>query len=98
MTMNTFKSLLTAAGADLSNGHDQGLDLQCKATGAVKHVIMIQRVLGDIRLSAHVITDNGVCKLTEITVPRCQDQTVPLPSEYDTRTNVHRLNRQSGQL
>ena len=71
MTMDTFKSLLTAAGADLSNGHDQGLDLQCKAAGAVKHVLMIQRILGDIRLSANVVLDNGVCKLTKITVPSC---------------------------
>ena len=46
MTMDSFKSLLTSAGADLSKGGNDGLDMQCKVVPYVKSaVIFSQRVL-----------------------------------------------------
>jgi hypothetical protein len=71
MTMDTLKSLLTASGTDPSKSGDQGLDMQCKAADAVGQLILSQRVLGGIRINAHVITDNGVCKLNQISVTGC---------------------------
>lgn len=71
MAMDTFKSLLTASGTDLGKGGDQALDMQCKAATAVNDVIMIQHVVGAIRVNTHVIMDSGVCKLTEISLMGC---------------------------
>jgi hypothetical protein len=76
MTMESFKGLLTASGADLSGGGSGALDLQCKASAYVKHDIMSQHVLtkasgGEIRLTGHLVMDNGTCKLTEISVAGC---------------------------
>lgn len=76
MTMDTFRTLLTAGGADLSTGGNHSLDLQCKATAYVKNVVMIQRVLKKddgsvVSVSTHVIDDNGVCKLTQISLTGC---------------------------
>ena len=76
MTMDTFRTLLTAGGADLSTGGNHSLDLQCKVTAYVKNVIMVQRVFRKddgtiVSVSTHVVDDNGVCKLTEITLTGC---------------------------
>jgi hypothetical protein len=76
MTMDTFKSLLTAAGADLSTGGGHSLDLQCKVTAVVKHVVMSQSILKKadgsvIGVSTEVVTDNGVCKLVNISLTGC---------------------------
>jgi len=76
MTMDSFKKLLTAAGADLRRGGEQALDNQCKATAYAKHVLMSQHVLtnaggGEVRISTQIINDNGTCRLTEISVGGC---------------------------
>ena len=77
MTMESFKSLLTAAGADLSKGGGKALDMQCKVVPYVKQsVIMSQRVLtkndgGEIRLTTRVTLDNGVCKLVDLSIDGC---------------------------
>lgn len=77
MTMDTFKKLLTAAGKDLSNGGNKALDAQCQAVPYVKQaVIMSQRVLtkddgGEIRIITRVILDNGVCKLSDLSISGC---------------------------
>jgi hypothetical protein len=77
ITMDSFKALLTASGADLTKGGSTALDLQCKANAYVEHHIVSQRVLttasgGEIRLNGLLITDSsGVCKLTKISVAGC---------------------------
>jgi hypothetical protein len=76
ITMDGFKKLLTAAGADIRGGGEQALDNQCKATAYAKHVVMSQHILtkadgGEIRIATQVINDNGICKLTEISVAGC---------------------------
>ena len=76
MTMDRFKTLLTAAGADLRGGGEQALDNQCKATAYAKQVIMSQGILrkddgGIVRMETKIINDNGVCRLTEISVSGC---------------------------
>ena len=76
MTMDAFKKLLTAAGADLRGRGEQALDNQCKATAYAKHVVMSQHVLtkadgGEVRISTQIINDNGTCRLTEISVGGC---------------------------
>jgi hypothetical protein len=77
MTMDKFKKLLTAAGKDLSDGGNKGLDMQCQAVPYVKQaVIMSQRVLtkddgGEIRVVTRVTLDHGVCKLVDLSISGC---------------------------
>jgi len=77
ITMDSFRALLTASGADLTKGGSAALDLQCRSNAYVKHHILSQRVLtttsaGEIRLNGLLITDSsGVCKLTQISVAGC---------------------------
>ena len=76
MTMDTFRTLLTASGFDLSAGGNHAADMQCKVTAYVKNVVMIQPVLkkddgGVVSVSTQVIEDNGVCKLVHITLEGC---------------------------
>ena len=74
ITMDRFKALMTAAGNDLSGG--EALDNQCKLTAYVKHVVITQHILskdggGEIRINTEIVNDNGVCKLTQITLDGC---------------------------
>jgi hypothetical protein len=76
MTMDQFKNLMTASGADLSKGGNEALDNQCKVTAFVKNVIMVQPILrkdggGLVAIKTRVIMDNGVCKLTDIALEGC---------------------------
>jgi hypothetical protein len=76
MTMDKFKALMNAGGADLGSRGNAALDNQCKMTAFVKQVTMIQRVLekddGNIvSVSTDVVMDNGVCKLTNISLMGC---------------------------
>jgi hypothetical protein len=76
MTMDRFKSLLTAAGFNLEAGGNAGLDNQCKLTAVVKHVVMVQRILKkedgtEVRVTTQVVQDNGACKLTDIALSGC---------------------------
>jgi hypothetical protein len=76
MTMDQFKNLMTASGADLSKGGNEALDNQCKVTAYVKNVIMVQHILkkddgGLVAIKTRVIMDNGVCKLTDIALEGC---------------------------
>jgi hypothetical protein len=68
MTMDTFKQVLIATGRPWGPPQEAGLDNQCKMTAYVKNVVMMQHVTPSILLSARVIMDGGVCKLTAITV------------------------------
>ena len=76
MTMDTFRTLLTAAGADLSAGGNHALDNECKMTAHVKNLVMIQSVLkrddgSVVSVSTQVIEDNGTCKLVHISLAGC---------------------------
>ncbi len=76
MTMDTFKKLMTAAGANLDEGGGTNLDTQCEATAYVKNVMMSQRIFSgaggnEVRITTKLITDNGTCKLTQIVLDGC---------------------------
>jgi hypothetical protein len=76
MTMDRFKALMTAAGADLTQGGNDSLDMQCKLTAVVKNVVIVQRVMrkddgGEVRVATQVVTEGGICKLTKISVDGC---------------------------
>ena len=76
MTMDRFKALMTAAGNDLSGGGAARLDTQCKLTAVVRQVMMVQHVLTKddgavVSISTQVVQDNGVCKLTNISLTNC---------------------------
>jgi len=75
MTMDTFKTLLTAGGFDMSRG-ENNIDMQCKLTKVVKNVVLSQHVLTtddgrEIRVTARVIDDSGICKLVNVAVSGC---------------------------
>ena len=71
MTMETFKKVLISAGMVWNDNAEQGLNNQCKVTAYVKTVIMMQHVGPNMLLSTHVMNDNGVCRLTEISLSGC---------------------------
>jgi signal recognition particle GTPase len=75
MTMDTFKKLVIASGQNLVAA-GVGLDSTCKATAFSKNVTMDQFVLtkpDGTPISAHsqVIVDQGVCKLTNVSLTGC---------------------------
>jgi len=71
MTMETFKKVLIAAGLQWDDRAEQALKNQCKVTAYVQKAIMMQHVGSKMLLSTHVVTDNGVCRLTEISISGC---------------------------
>ena len=76
MTMDRFKTLMTNAGADLSKGGNDALDMQCKLVGVVRNVVLSQRVFVKedgtlVRIDTQVVKDGDVCKLTRIEVTGC---------------------------
>ncbi|HEY2070180.1 MAG TPA: hypothetical protein VGG48_11550 [Rhizomicrobium sp.] len=76
MTMDDFRKLMTAAGHDPGNAGNHALDNECKVAPYVGNNIMVQSVLLKddgtvVSVATKVIIDNGVCKLTQITLSGC---------------------------
>jgi hypothetical protein len=71
MTMDTFKQVLIAAGMVWDDRAEQGLNNQCKVTAYVRTVVMIQHVGEHMVVTTQVVDDNGVCKLTDISLSGC---------------------------
>jgi hypothetical protein len=71
MTMDTFKQVLIAGGMEWNDYREDAMNKQCKVTTYVKNAIMIQHVAGSILVTTRVVTDNDVCKLTEISLSNC---------------------------
>ncbi|MDE2184955.1 MAG: hypothetical protein KGJ78_18225 [Alphaproteobacteria bacterium] len=71
MTKGNFKKVLIASGMVWDDRAEQGLNNQCKVTAYVKTVIMVQHVGPNILVSTHVVGENGVCRLTEISLSGC---------------------------
>jgi len=71
MTMDSFKQVLIAGGMEWNDYREQAMNNQCKVTAYVKNAIMMQHVAGSILVTTKVVTDNGICKLTDISLSNC---------------------------
>jgi hypothetical protein len=71
MTMATFKTVLIAAGMEWGPQQDKALENQCMVTAYVKQAVLVQHVNRAIMVTARVVNEGGVCKLTNISLDGC---------------------------
>ena len=76
MTMESFKKLVAAADAPLTEGESRTIDNECKVSAFVKNTLLSQHLLrkadgGEIRLTARVTMDAGLCRLVDVSIAGC---------------------------
>jgi hypothetical protein len=71
MSMATFKTVLIAAGMEWGPEQDKALENQCMVTAYVKQAVLVQHVNRAVMVTARVVNQGGVCKLTNISLDGC---------------------------